>query len=134
MDKEFKNEPFLTLKMKRSVVKRFRTFCRLTGTSQSLGMSDMLDFFERHKVLPKDKIPNHLLQVEKRLLKRINAVIAIMKDVEKTQTKPTVGMLEALFTMDDKKEEKPMFVEKKQHNRTLEEELKQWTKSNELNS
>lgn len=134
MDNEFRNEPFLTLKMKRSVVKRFRKFCRITGTSQSLGMSDMLDFFERHKVLPKDEIPNHLLQVEKRLLKRINAVIAIMKDVEKTQTKPTVGMLEALFTLDDKKEKKPMFVEKKQHNRTLEEELQHWKKSNELNS
>jgi len=131
MDNEFKNEPFLTLKMKQSVVKRFRRFCRATGTSQSLGMSDMLDFFERHKVLPKDEIPNHLLQVEKRLLKRINAVIAIMKDMEKTQTRPTVGMLEALFTMEDKKEEKPLFVEKKQNNRTLEEELEHWRKSNE---
>ena len=131
MDNEFKNEPFLTLKMKRSVVKRFRRFCRVTGTSQSLGMSDMLDFFERHKVLPKDEIPNHLLQVEKRLLRRINAVIAIMKDVEKTQTKPTVGMLEALFTMEDKKEDAPRFVEKKQNNRTLEEELENWKRSNE---
>ena len=131
MDNEFKNEPFLTLKMKRSVVKRFRRFCRVTGTSQSLGMSDMLDFFERHKVLPKDEIPNHLVQVEKRLLKRINAVIAIMKDMEKTQTKPTVGMLEALFTVNEKKEDTPRFVEKKQNNRTLEEELEHWKKSNE---
>ncbi|WP_339729936.1 BfmA/BtgA family mobilization protein [Maribacter stanieri] len=131
MDNEFKNEPFLTLKMKRSVVKRFRRFCRVTGTSQSLGMSDMLDFFERHKVLPKDEIPNHLVQMEKRLLKRINAVIAIMKDMEKTQTKPTVGMLEALFTVNEKKEDTPRFVEKKQNNRTLEEELEHWKKSNE---
>ncbi|HAI42731.1 MAG TPA: hypothetical protein DCM40_33805 [Maribacter sp.] len=131
MDNEFKNEPFLTLKMKRSVVKRFRRFCRVTGTSQSLGMYDMLDFFERHKVLPKDEIPNHLVQVEKRLLKRINAVIAIMKDMEKTQTKPTVGMLEALFTVNEKKEDTPRFVEKKQNNRTLEEELEHWKKSNE---
>ncbi|SRR6056297_351335 len=131
MDNEFKNEPFLTLKMKRSVVKRFRRFCRATKTSQSLGMSDMLDFFERHKVLPKDEIPNHLVQVEKRLLKRINAVIAIMKDMEKTQTKPTVGMLEALFTVNEKKEDTPRFVEKKQNNRTLEEELEHWKKSNE---
>ena len=131
MDIEFKKEAFVTLKMKRSVVKRFRRFCRVTGTSQSLGMSDMLDFFERHKLLPKDEIPNHLLQVEKRLIKRINAVIAIMKDMEKTQTKPTVGMLEALFTVNEKKEDTPRFVEKKQHNRTLEEELEHWRKSNE---
>tara|TARA_R110000751_G_scaffold124391_1_gene225538 strand:+ start:15538 stop:15813 length:276 start_codon:yes stop_codon:yes gene_type:complete len=91
----------------------------------------MLDFFERHKVLPKDEIPNHLVQMEKRLLKRINAVIAIMKDMEKTQTKPTVGMLEALFTVNEKKEDTPRFVEKKQNNRTLEEELEHWKKSNE---
>jgi len=131
MDIEFKNEYFLTLKMKQSVVKRFRRFCRTMGTSQSIAMSDMLDFFEKHKLQPNDEIPNHLIQVEKRLLKRINAVIAIMKDMEKTQTKPTVGMLEALFTVNEEKNETPRFVEKKQNNRTLEEELEHWKKSNE---
>ncbi len=130
MDIEFKQEPFVTLKMKRSVAKRFRRFCKRMGASQSIAITDMLNFFEKHQLLPNDEIPNHLLQVEKRLLKRINAVIAIMKDMEKTQTKPTVGMLEALFTVNEKEDDAPLFVEKKQHNRTLEEELEHWKKSN----
>ena len=50
--------------------------------------------------------------IEAKLLKRINAVIAIMRDVEKTQTKPTVAMLQSLFVMDEPKN-KPLILEKK---------------------
>ena len=95
-------------------------------------LSQMLEFFEKHQLSPTDEIPNHLIKVEKRILKRINAVIAILKDIEKTQTKPTLGMLQALFTADEKEKKSPMFLEKKKSQRTLEEELKLWEKSNEL--
>jgi len=130
MDVEYKKEGFVNLKIKSSVAKKFRSFKRKQRASYSLSLDQMLNFFEKHQLLPDDEIPNHLLQVEKRLLKRINAVIAIMKDMEKTQTKPTVGMLEALFAVNEKEADAPRFVEKKQHNRTLEEELEHWKKSN----
>jgi len=43
---------------------------------------------------------------------RINAAIAIMKDMEKTQTKPTVAMIQSLFEMEEPKK-KILILEKK---------------------
>ena len=130
MDKSYRNEGFSNLKIKSSVARKFNVFVRKYKESNSMTLDQMLEFFERHQLLPSDEIPNHLLQTEKRLLKRINAVIAIMKDMEKTQTKPTVGMLEALFIVNEKEEDAPRFVEKKKKNRTLAEELEHFDKSN----
>ncbi len=130
MDKSYRNEGFSNVKIKSSVARKFKVFVRKYKESNSMTLDQMLEFFERHQLLHSDEIPDHLLQTEKRLLKRINAVIAIMKDMEKTQTKPTVGMLEALFTVNEKEEETPLFIEKKQNTRTLSEELEQWNKSN----
>lgn len=130
MDKIFKNEGFSNIKIKDSIAKKFRSFVLKNKESNSMTLDQMLEFFEKHQLSPNDEIPNHLIQVEKRILKRINTVIAILKDIEKTQTKPTVGMLQALFTADEKEKKTPMFVEKKQSERTLEEELNLWEESN----
>ncbi|WP_339715181.1 BfmA/BtgA family mobilization protein [uncultured Kriegella sp.] len=132
MDKSFKNEGFSNIKIKNSIAIKFRSFALKNKESNSMTLDQMLEFFEKHQLSPNDKIPNHLIQVEKQILKRINAVIAILKDIEKTQTKPTLGMLQALFTADEKENKSPMFVEKKRSQRTLEEELKLWEKSNEF--
>lgn len=132
MDNSFKNEGFSNIKIKNSIAKKFRSFALKNKESNSMTLSQMLEFFEKHQLSPDDEIPNHLIKVEKRILKRINAVIAIIKDIEKTQTKPTLGMLQALFTADEKEKKSPMFVEKKRSQRTLEEELKLWEKSNEF--
>ncbi|MEM7486050.1 MAG: BfmA/BtgA family mobilization protein [Bacteroidota bacterium] len=132
MDNSFKNEGFSNIKIKNSIAKKFRSFALKNKESNSMILSQMLEFFEKHQLSPTDEIPNHLIKVEKRILKRINAVIAILKDIEKTQTKPTLGMLQALFTADEKEKKPPMFLEKKKSQRTLEEELKLWEKSNEL--
>jgi hypothetical protein len=130
MDKSYKNEGFSNIKIKSSVARKFKAFVRKYKESNSVTLDQMFNFFEKYQLLPNDEIPNRLLQTEKRLLKRINAVIAIMKDVEKTQTKPTVGMLEALFAVNEKEDDEPLFVEKKQNNRTLAEELEHFDKSN----
>lgn len=131
MDEDLKDEPFVTLKLKKSIVVEFRKFCIQQGTSQSITLHRMLCFFERHQIGPNDEIPNNLIKVEKKILNRINAVIAIMKDVEKTQTLPTVGMLQALFTEGSARENKALITEKNHIQRTLEEELKLWEKSNQ---
>ena len=131
MDKSFKNEGFSNIKIKSSIAKKFRVFVLKNKESNSMTLDQMLEFFERHQLSPNDEIPNHLIQVEKRILKRINAVIAILKDIEKTQTKPTLGMLQALFMTEEKKTT-PMYIEKKKSQRTLEEELKLLEKSDDL--
>ncbi|MDG1573294.1 BfmA/BtgA family mobilization protein [Robiginitalea sp. M366] len=125
MDKEFQKEGFVTFKIKESVAKKYRKFARQMGRSNSAVLDGMLDFFERYQLHPDDELSNHLIKTEKKVLQRINAVIAIIKDIEKKQTLPTVGMLKALFEVDLEAEKKsPKWVEKKYQGRTLQEELK----------
>lgn len=75
-------------------------------------MTTMLDFFFYNEISPKENLGPTGRTIEAKLLKRINAVIAIMRDVEKTQTKPTVAMLQSLFEIEEPKT-KPLILEKK---------------------
>ena len=75
-------------------------------------MEAILDFFFYNEISPKENLGPTGRTIEAKLLKRINAVIAIMRDVEKTQTKPTVAMLQSLFEMEETKK-KPLILEKK---------------------
>ncbi len=75
-------------------------------------METMLDFFLYNEISPKEQLGPTGRTLEAKLLKRINAVIAIIKDVEKNQTKPTQAMLEALFTQTETPEEKPLIVKR----------------------
>ena len=75
-------------------------------------MATILDFFFYNEISPKEKLGPTGRTIEANLKKRINAVIAIMRDMEKTQTKPTVAMIESLFQTEEPKK-KPLIVEKK---------------------
>ena len=97
MDPEYQNEQFITLRIKASVVKDFRTFCKAQETSHSVTLRHMLDFFERNHLTPCDSIPNDLGKIEKRLLNRLNAIIGVLRAIEQKHTKPTVEMLQSLF-------------------------------------
>ncbi len=72
----------------------------------------MLDFFEENGISPEDELTTNLKATENLFKKRINALIAIIKDIEKTQTKPTVAMLQLLFEA-AATEKKPLILEKK---------------------
>jgi len=56
-------------------------------------MEEMLNFFDWNDLSPND----NLGVKNERTNKRINAVIAILKNIEKHQTKPTTIMLQKLF-------------------------------------
>ncbi len=112
MDKTFKKEQFQTLKIKRSVAKKFRRFSKTLSQSQSMTLLLMLDFFENNGVSPNESLGPQIQTLENLIKKRINGVIAIMKDIEKNQTKPTVAMLQALFEQTPP-ENKSLMVEKK---------------------
>ena len=71
----------------------------------------MLDFFFYNEISPRERLGPTGRTIEANLKKRINAVIAIMKEIEKTQTIPTVAMLYTLFEQTEQPK-KPMFVEK----------------------
>lgn len=97
MDKGYEKERFEMLGIKASVANKFRKFCRKMGKSQSMTLLLMLDFFEGNGISPNESMGPKMQTLEAVIKKRINAVIAIMKDIEKNQTKPTVAMLQALF-------------------------------------
>jgi len=101
MDNQFEKERFEKLGIKTSVAIRFRKFCKQLSKSQSMTLMLMLDFFEENGISPVESMGPRMETLESRvsmlIKKRMNGMIAIMKDIEKSQTKPTVAMLYSLF-------------------------------------
>ena len=57
----------------------------------------MLDFFERHGISPDQEMGETVASLKYLIRRRFNAMVAIMRSIEKEQTLPTVGMMQALF-------------------------------------
>ncbi len=110
MDKGYEKERFESLSIKAPVAKKFKRYCKGISKSQSMALLLMLEFFENNGISPEDSIGPHIQTLENLIKKRINGVIAIMRDIEKNQTKPTVAMLQALFEEAEPKK-KPLILE-----------------------
>lgn len=107
-----KNMGFTAVSIKNPVGKKFRKFSKKIAATHSETLQVMMDFFERNSISPYEDIGENMVRLEKNLQKRINAVIAIVKDIEKNQTKPTYAMLQALLEQEQPKK-KPLLLEKK---------------------
>ncbi|MBJ7880696.1 BfmA/BtgA family mobilization protein [Gelidibacter salicanalis] len=112
-------DSFITIRFKRKTAKRFQEFSRTHFKSHTDAMATMLAFFFYNEISPKENfgptgrtIAVSLNTVETNLLKRLNAIIAIQRDIEKTQTKPALAMLESLFQTEEPKD-KTLILEKK---------------------
>lgn len=101
----------ITLKFTPSTADRFRKLSRELGKPQSVTLQLMMDFFEINGLSPTDTLVPNITVLEKKLKSRINTVVAILKDIEKTQTKPTLAMLQALF--EQKPTRKEVRIERK---------------------
>ena len=97
MDEDFKKDQFINLSIKAPVAKKFRKYARHLGCSQSMCLLLMLEFFETNQLSPKERMGPHMQTLERLVKKRISALIAIVRDIEKQQTKPTALMLQTLF-------------------------------------
>ncbi len=118
MDKGYETEGFETLKIKSSVARQFRKFSKMLSKSQSMTLLLMMDFFNENGISPTERMGPRMETLENRISllikKRMNGMIAIMKDIEKSQTKPTVAMMEALFQAGEpSKKQEVRFREKK---------------------
>ena len=122
MDQEYQNERFVTLRIKESVAREFRKFCKEEAASQSVTLAAMLCFFERHHARPGDNLPISNKKVEQRILKRLDAIIGILRTIEANQTLPTVELLTSLFEEEEKQSKR---LEEQFQFNTLEEELRQ---------
>lgn len=127
MDRGYEKERFESLSIKSSVVKKFRRFSRQLSASQSMTLLLMLDFFEANGISPKESLGPHVHTLESLIKKRINAVMAVIKDIEKNQTKPTAAMMHALFEGGEEPPEKqPILKEKKNTSKSLDMEIEKW--------
>ena len=106
MDIGYEKERFESFKIKASVAKKFRKFSKGISKSQSMTLLLMLEFFEHNGIAPTETLGPKMQTLEGLIKKRINGVIAILKDIEKTQTKPTAAMLMALMEAADPKNKK----------------------------
>ena len=130
MDKGYEKERFESLSIKTSVAQKFNEFCKKMSRSKSMTLLMMLDFFETNGISPNETLGPNMKTLESQIKKRINAVIAIIKDIEKHHDKPTTAMLQSLFIEFESAEKKLIlekelkkknvqFVEKKESNNQL---------------
>tara|TARA_R110002049_G_scaffold140019_1_gene300940 strand:+ start:210 stop:749 length:540 start_codon:yes stop_codon:yes gene_type:complete len=109
MEDAYQKYRFSAISIKKEVAVRFREFSRLVSDSHTGTLETVMNFFEWNDLSPNDDlgIKNN------RTNKRINAVIAILKNIEKHQTLPTKAMLDTLFQemsqVEDQKEKEEDF-------------------------
>tara|TARA_B100000949_G_C14280647_1_gene451660 strand:- start:2295 stop:2876 length:582 start_codon:yes stop_codon:yes gene_type:complete len=97
MDQGYQKEKFNNMAIKESVALKFRRYSKKFGRSRSMTLLAMLDFFERHGISPDQELGETVASLKYLIRRRFNAMVAIMRSIEKEQTLPTVGMMQALF-------------------------------------
>lgn len=113
MKRKSKTYQFSAINIKKAVATRFRHFSKKTAKSHTETLIAVMDFFEWHGFVPSDRMDQSFLQeilknrkLTQTAIKRTEASIAIIRDIEITQTKPTNAILEALLEQ-KVKHEKP---------------------------
>ncbi len=106
---------FGTIRLHQRTIKRFKGFSRKFTKSYSETLEAIMDFFEWHGILPSNRYADQINKEEQKTRKRVEAAIAIIRNIEKTQTLPTNIMLEALFGKHEivRQREEPKLIEKK---------------------
>ncbi|TMM55754.1 hypothetical protein FEE95_13920 [Maribacter algarum] len=114
---------FGTIRLHDRTIKRFKGFSRKFKSSYSETLEAVMDFFEWHGIQPSNRYAEQINKEEQKTRKRVEATIAIIRNIEKTQTLPTNIMLEALFGKHEivRKRKEPKLVETKFEKLTREE-------------
>ena len=97
MDKGYEKETFAGLRIKISVALKFRSFSKRQGKSHSMTLLAMVEFFEHNGISPDERMHETIASLKYLIKHRFNAMVAIMRSIEKEQTLPTVSMIQALF-------------------------------------
>ncbi len=100
---------FNTIRLKKKTIEKLKKFSKKISPSYSETLDFMIAFFEDNDLSPYDTLRDSMTSVSNRLNKRMDAVAAILKNIEKTQLIPTRELLESLF----QEEEETLLVERK---------------------
>lgn len=91
--KKYLKYGFSGINIKKDIAERFRLFSREVAKSHSETLEVMLNFFKWNNLSPHENLGVKADDTKK----RINALIAIIRNIEKNQTLPTKVMLDTLF-------------------------------------
>lgn len=86
MDKGYEREPFRTVCIKLSVLRKFKGFSKRQGTSHSMTLLAMVEFFEENGISPDERMYESIASLKYLIKRRFNAMVAIMRSIEKEQT------------------------------------------------
>ncbi len=98
---------FSNIRFKKNTARRFQQFSKQFFKTHTETLEAMLDFFLFNAISPKETLGPSMRTLEESVKGRINALIAIVKDIEKSQTKPTTAMLQLLFEHTPPKTKQP---------------------------
>ncbi len=104
-------DDFNTIRLKKKTIVEFKEYSLKTSPNYSETLSFMIAFFKDTGLSPYDATRNPILASTVTIIRRIDYLIALLKNIEKTQLIPTREMLESLF--ERVKVEKPLLAEKK---------------------
>lgn len=103
-------DSFYTVRFKKRTAQRFQEFSRRFFKTHTEALQTMLDFFFYNEISPKENLGPTARTLEQNMKKRYNALIAIIRDVEKHQTQPTAAMMQLLFEHTPQNNKQPALV------------------------
>lgn len=90
-------ERFYTIRFKRRAALRFKQFSKKISKTYSERLDTIMNFFEWHGFLPNERFEKGILRELLKNRKRTEALIAILRNIEKNDIKPSTAMLLSLF-------------------------------------
>ncbi len=113
---------FSAISINRITAERFRAYSRTVSRSHSETIDDMIDFFEKAKITPKNVIMISFIKFQNYMMGRFDYIEELLRTMEREQLGPTHDMLKSLFDGSAlKKMEQPLLVDKKNLRMTKEE-------------
>ncbi len=95
---------FSTIRLKEIAANRFRKYSVAISKTHSEAMESMLDYFEENKVSPYESLGPKITTLETLIKKRFDGLIAIIKNIEKHQSKPLLAIMQSLLQETPEKE------------------------------
>lgn len=112
-------ETFTSIRFKNEAAESFKKYSKCIATTHTEALELMLQFFVKSGLHPKDDVGPLFKKLERVMIKECNTVIAILKNIERTQLKPTHALVMLIYeAIQEEKEamekmKRPRLVEKK---------------------
>ncbi len=104
---------FSAISINRITAERFRAYSKTVSRSHSETIDDMIDFFEKAKITPKNVIMINFIRFQNYMMGRFDYIEEMLRTMEREQLKPTHDMLKSLFDGTAlQKRQQPLLVDK----------------------